>query len=137
MTQRLKIDKVYLELPAGSEAAFPSAPDATCITAEKPETPEPLEDTPYIYRPNDPFQVQIDEARMVASIDSSHKPWVKKTWFVLFVIGPLVYAQLLALSLTSQASGWEWLKRFIGANAVILPIWLLYYSIWRRKTRKS
>ncbi len=137
MTQQLKVGDAFLELPAGSEVAFSPALDAARITAEKPETPEPLEDKPYIYRPNDPFQAQIDEARAIASIDASHKPWVKKTWFVLFVIGPLVYAQLLALSLTLEESGWEWFMLYLGANTIILPLWLVYYSIWRRKARKS
>lgn len=136
MNQRIKVGDVYLQIPEGSGAGIDLAPKAMAVKAEKPETPEPLEEPQYIYRPNDPFQASIDEARAIASIGTSHKPWVKKTWFVIFIIGPLVYGELYALSLALREQGPESWQAFVGANALILPVWLVYYSIWRRKVKK-
>lgn len=135
MTHRFKVGNVYLELPEGSTTSFSANPKVQPTKSEQPETPEPLEEPQYIYRPNDPFQASIDEARAISSIRSSHSPWVRKTWFALFVIGPLVYAQLFALALAQHETGWGWIKAFAGANVFIMPIWLIYFSIWRRKAR--
>ncbi|MYN01298.1 hypothetical protein GTP41_04205 [Pseudoduganella sp. DS3] len=134
MSSKIEIGNIVFEVPEGSSASHSrnSGPEAS-----KPETPEPLEETPYIYRPNDAFQSAVDEARAIASITSGHKPWVLKTWFVLFVIGPLVYAQLFALALAQHKYGWDWMRTVAGANLFILPIWSIYYGIWRRRVKKA
>lgn len=136
MNQRIKVGNVYVELPEGGATPLDLAAGARPLTAEKPDTPEPLEEPQYIYRPNDPFQSSIDEARAIASIRSSHQPWVKKTWFVLFVLGPLVCGELYALALATSTPGSDAWRVFLGANAIVLPVWLVYFSIWRRKAKR-
>ena len=134
MTQRIKVGNVYVEMPGGGPQADFLAPSKPLV-AEKPETPEPLDETPYIYRPSDPFQSSIDQAHAVASISTEHKPWVRKTWFVMFIVGPLVWAEFVALAVTLNegfAEGW---RAFLVMNLVIFPVWFIYYSIWRRKAR--
>lgn len=135
MVQRVQVGNVYVEIQGGESSPIQVAPKLPPIKAEKPEEPEPLEEPQYIYRPNDPFRASIDEARAIASITASHKPWVKKTWFVIFIIGPLVYAELYGLSqaLNSESNP---VLAFLGANALIIPLWLLYYLIWRRKVKR-
>lgn len=133
MSQRYKAGDFYLEVPAGS--AISADPAAAQKKAEKPETPEPLEEPQYIYRPNDPFQSSIDEARAITSISHSHQPWVKKTWYVLFVIGPLVYAELFALSVFLGDGGEYDAGRFVLINMLVLPVWSVYYMIWRKKMK--
>ena len=137
MTQRIKVGKVYLEIPVETTPTleFPGQP--LLVKAEKPEMPEPLEQQDYIYRPNDPFQYAIDEARAIAGIGASHKPWVKKAWFIIFIIGPLLYAALntLAVVLHSETSA-DW-TALTGANFFLLPIWLIYLAIWYRTLRKT
>jgi hypothetical protein len=134
--QRIKAGNFYLELPKGSSlpSVHPSA--AAPPVAEKSDRPEALEESQYIYRPNDAFQSSVDEARAIASISASHKPWVRKTWFILFVIGPLVYAELFALALISRGEGVNSWKAFLSANAFIAPVWLLYYALWRKNGNK-
>lgn len=136
MNQRIKVGNVYVELRDGGGTSLDLTASARPLKAEKPDTPEPLEEPQYIYRPNDPFQASIDEARAIASIQSSHQPWVKKTWFVLFVLGPLVLGELYALALAGRASADDAWKAFLGANAIVLPVWLVYFSIWRRKAKR-
>jgi hypothetical protein len=135
MTQRIKVGNVYFELPEGTEHVLDPAAQRI-IKAEKPETPEPLEEQTYIYRPNDPFQSAIDEARAIASIGSAHKPWVRKTWFVLFVLGPLSYLVFFALAAAQHLSGWPLLRSVLGGIGLMMPMWLIYFSIWRRKSGK-
>jgi len=137
MNSKIKIGGVVFEVPAGSSASEQAQDDSRQRIASKPETPEALEETPYIYRPNDGFQSAVDEARAIASISSDQKPWVIKTWFILFVIGPLVYGQLFALALAQHRHGWDWVRAIAGANVLILPIWTLYYNIWRRRVKKE
>ncbi|MFZ6731745.1 hypothetical protein ACO0LG_07470 [Undibacterium sp. Ji42W] len=131
--QRFKVGDFYLELPKGS--AISADPAAATVKADKPETPVPLEEAQYVYRPNDPFQASIDEARAIASISSSQKSWVKKTWFALFVVGPLVYAELIAIGLSINGDVSSPGLAFLISNALIMPVWLIYYTIWRRKVK--
>lgn len=136
MGSKIKIGDVVFEVPEGSSASAPPAEDSPTLQASKPDTPEPLEETPYVYRPNDAFQSVVDEARAIASISSEQKPWVIKTWFILFVLGPLVYGQLFALALAQHEYGWTWIRTIAGVNLAILPLWSIYYGIWRRKVKK-
>ena len=112
-------------------------PESQPVIADKPETPEPLEEPQYIYQPNDPFRSSIDEAHAIASINTSHRPWVRITWFILFVIGPLVYAELFALATALRQTSTEAWKTFVVVNVVAFPAWLLYFSIWRRKVQRA
>ncbi|MBK8338304.1 MAG: hypothetical protein IPL03_17815 [Sterolibacteriaceae bacterium] len=134
MVQRIKVGEVYLELPQGAESSLQLVPTNRVTKAEKPEEPEQLEEQQYIYRPNDPFGASIDEAHAIASIGTSHKPWVKKTWFLIFIVGPLFYGEFFALSQVIFNPTFPW-QSFLGANAFIIPLWLIYFSIWRRKVR--
>jgi hypothetical protein len=126
MDKRIKVGDVYLQL-AQPVSVFEK------VEASKPETPEALEQQAYIYRPNDPFQSSIDEARAIASIGPSQKPWVKKAWFYLFVIGPLVYTETYVLIMAFDGAVTNRLGFFLLANLIILPVWLLYYSIVKPK----
>jgi len=136
MSKKIKVGEVYLSISATTTTAITPAPVTRQITAEKPETPEPLETQPYIYRPNDPFQSGIDEARAISSISHSHKGWVKKTWFLLFVAGPLLLIELRALSL-ALSPGEDAVQAFLLVNMTLFPPWLCYYLIWRKRMRKT
>lgn len=137
MGSKIKIGEVVFEVPEGSSASVSPEGNTPPPQASKPDTPEALEETPYVYRPNDAFQSAVDEARAIASISSEQKPWVIKTWFVLFVMGPLVYGQLFALALAQHEHGWTWIRTVAGVNLLILPLWSIYYGIWRRKVNKE
>lgn len=137
MGSKIKIGGVVFEVPEGSSASAPPPDNTPPPQASKPDTPEALEETPYIYRPNDAFQSVVDEARAIASISSEQKPWVIKTWFILFVLGPLVYGQLFALAFAQHQHGWTWIRTIASVNLLILPLWSIYYGIWRRKVKKK
>jgi hypothetical protein len=136
MKQRIKVGDVYLELSEKTSATIKPNPEPQTLKAERPEISELAEQPQYIYRPNDPFFSEIDSAHAIASINTSHKPWVKRTWFILFVIGPLVIAQFFALAHSLRHDISESWQIFLLANGIIMPIWFLYYGIWRRKMRK-
>jgi hypothetical protein len=137
MNQRIKIGDVYVEIPEGVSTSRTLGSDPQSLVASKADTPEPMEEQPYVYQPNDPFRHSLDQARAVTSISRSHKPWVQKTWFVLFVIGPLFYAQFFAFATASYGDGLKGLWAFLTINAFIVPIWLIYFSIWRRNVRSK
>lgn len=142
MNQNIKIGNVVFMLqnenaPTIELGSNELAPKSQPVNTERPETPQPLEEPQYIYQPNDPFRSSIDEAHAIASIRASHRPWVKTTWFILFIIGPLVYAELFALATALRDRGTDAWKTFFIVNVVIFPIWLIYFSIWRRKIRRT
>ena len=137
MSKQIKIGNAVFDVPEESSSSITSTGQEKPVQNVKPDTPEPLEEKPYIYRPNDPFQASVDEARAIASISTSHKPWVRKTWFVLFVIGPLVYVELMALAANRDLEGWEWGKSLAFANTIFLPVWLIYFSISKRRVKKA
>lgn len=137
MNSKIRIGDVLFELPVGSSVGGVSPQGDVPPQAGKPEAPESLDETPYIYRPNDPFQSAVDEARAIASISPAQKPWVIKTWFVLFVLGPLFYAQIFALAMAQNKYGWASFKAILTMNLVILPLWTIYYLIWRRRMKKA
>jgi hypothetical protein len=136
MTQRIKIGNVYVEVPEGTAASAKLDAPPHSYEATKSDTPEPMEEQPYLYQPNDPFRASLDQAHAVTSIDSSHKPWVRKTWFALFVVGPLFYAQAFAFAIAYHGDRSKSLWVFLAINAFILPIWLIYFTIWRRNVRR-
>lgn len=136
MTSSIKVGNVIVEMPKGYSENISLHPEQKPIKAEKSDTPEPLETQPYIYRPNDPFQASIDEAHAIASITAQHQPWVKKTWFILFVIGPLLSIELgILASILTKPDANRW-TTFLTAHAPIIPFWFLYYMIWRRKVKR-
>ena len=136
MSSKIKVGNVYLEIPETTITAITSAPEARPITVEKSDIPEPLEAPQYIFRPNDPFQSGIDEARAISSISTSHKPWVKKTWFILFVLGPLLVIELMAINIALDPRA-DTVRAFLIANAGMFPFWLCYYLIWRKRMHSS
>ena len=134
MGEKIRVGRVYLELPedfiyGGNLAGTPPQ-----IRAEKPETPEPLENPVEIYRPNDPFQYEIDQARAVASINSTHKPWVRTTWFVLFILGPSALFVLFGYSMIANQSTHSW-GDFVVALVIFLLVFPPFLSIWYRRGR--
>lgn len=134
MSSKIKVGNVYLEIPDTTITTITSTPDARSVKVEKSDVPEPLEVPQYIYRPNDPFQSGIDEARAISSIHTSHKPWVKTTWFILFVMGPLVVIELMAIRMALDP-GINAARGFLSVNAGLLPVWICYYLIWRKRMR--
>lgn len=134
MERSVKVGNVEVVLPNGAEAPLPAP---AVIVAEKPEEAPELEPQTYIFRTSDPFQYSIDQAKAVASISAAHKPWVRKTWFVLFVVCPILVAQVMALFalLNQYPHELDW-TGFLVIEIAFLPILAVYISIWRRKVIK-
>jgi hypothetical protein len=133
VNQRIKVGNFYFDVP--TEARPPdNHPDAgKPLIASKSDTPEPLEPEPHIFRPNDPFQSSIDRIEAAGRLSATHKPWVKTAWLYAFVIGPLVFMELFALALKSEAnSGW---KGFAIIHFFMLVYGLLSYSVWLDKAK--
>jgi hypothetical protein len=136
MDQKIKVGNVTFEIPEGTTLAANGVATDTPLKAEKSDIPEPLEQPQYIFRPNDPFGASIDEMKAITSISASHKPWVKKTWFILFVIGPLVCAELFALAGAMSTRNMAPWQAFIITNMLVLPLWLVYYIVWCKQVKR-
>jgi hypothetical protein len=133
MSQRIKAGNFYLDIPTDGTSLDNHPGAAKRLTTEKPDTPEPLEPKPYIYRPNDPFQSSIDRIEAIGSLSATHKPWVKKAWLYIFVIFPLISVELYALALKFTANGgWQ---GFLLMHSIMLAYGLLSYSMWLNKTK--
>jgi hypothetical protein len=133
VNQRIKVGNYYLDVPNGDRLPDNHPSVGKPLIASKSDTPEPIEPKPYIFRPNDPFQASIDRIEAAGCLSSTHKPWVKIAWLWVFVFCPLIFMELFALALKSQAnSGW---KGFAIIHFFMLVYGLLSYSIWLNKAR--
>ena len=132
MIQRIKAGNFYLDVSTDGTSLVNHFGEQKKLIAEKPDTPEPLEPQPYIYRPNDPFQSSIDKIVAIGSLAPTHKPWVKKTWLYLFVIFPLIPMELFALSLKfGPNGGWA---GFLLMQVHTLAYGIVSYCVWLNKT---
>jgi hypothetical protein len=139
MNQRIKIGNVYVDIPEGTATSARFGLEPQSLVATKSDTPEPLEEQPYLYQPNDPFRSSLDQVRAVTSISSSHKPWVRKTWFVVFVVVPILFIELFAFAIAYLGDGnkAKALGAFVAINLFTLPICFFYLTVWRRKVRRN
>jgi hypothetical protein len=131
--QRINLGNAYAELPMPEGSELGTSPQH--LLAHQPDEPEPLEEQPYIFRPNDPFRSYIDEARATGSISAAHKPWVRKAWFAIFVAGPVLYALALAFIVSlHEGSG---AQVYLSVALPLTPFWVIYVAIWWRKLRPA
>lgn len=138
MSDRSKpLTRVQLSLPPDAPAGMHLQPRRPAIKAEKPETPEPLEEPSYIYRTADPFRYAIDEARAVASITRAHPRWVRRAWFALFVILPALTATLWIASLFSGPQTEAPALEEVAGLCVAIAVWGMYLSIWFRRVEDA
>ena len=91
------------------------------------------EEQAFIYQLNDPFLSLIGQAQAIGSISNNHKPWVKKTWIIVFLIFPLI--KLGGVLLTTD--------RHVSAENIMVTLlaslfyWYIYYAIWQNKVAKK
>jgi hypothetical protein len=130
MDQHIKVGNVDVVLPKGLELA-----NTPKIVAEKPDTSQATAPQEYIFRTSDAFQYHVDQAKAVSNISSRHKPWVKRTWFVLFVVFPVIAFEALSIGILLGDGTPNW-EGFLLMNAVGLPFVAIYMAIWRRKARR-
>ena len=135
--QKNALPPAKLSLPADAPAGMCVQPRLPAIKAEKPETPEPLEEPSYIYRTADPFRYAIDEARAVASISRAHPRWVRRAWFALFVILPVLTATLWIASLFSGPQAEALALEEVAGLCVAIAVWGMYLSIWFRRVEDA
>src|SRR5215510_11516594 len=110
MSKTIKVGGILVEVPDDSPlAGSPDADESPALTAEKPEEPEKLETLQYVYRPNDPFQANIDRVVVLRNIESSGKPWVRKAFVFFFLIFPMLIAEIAAVgALATQTEEDRW-----------------------------
>jgi hypothetical protein len=133
MTQRIKAGNFYLDVPTAGTSLDNHPGSAKPLTAEKSDTPEPLEVKQYIFRPNDPFQSSIDRIEAAGNLSTTHKPWVKTAWLYVFVICPLIFMELFALTAKFAANG-GW-KGYVIVHFFMAVYGVLSYSIWLNKAK--
>lgn len=133
MNQRIKAGNFYLDVPTRGTSLESHPKAEKLLITEKPETPEPLEAKPYIYRPNDPFQSSIDRIEAAGSLSTTHKPWVKTAWLYVFVICPLIFMEMFILALKFNGDG-SW-RGFALMHLIMLSYGLMSYSLWLNKTK--
>lgn len=134
MVQRMKVGNVYVDVPDGSAGPNRIGDNPQTLEAEKPETPEKFENEPYLYQPNDPLRHGIDQVQAISSISAEHKPWVRKTFFIFFVVVPFVFIELGAFTMVKMLPKGGWSTVLLW-NVCLIPFWLFYYIVWRRNVK--
>jgi len=137
MPKTIKIGGVDVVLPDDSTlASGPGDESASRFEAEKPEEPDKLESSNYVYRPNDPFQSSVDRVVALGNVQST-KPWVKKAFLFFFLIFPASIMEITAINaLIFQPEG-EKLRSFIEYNVIGLLACGPYLLIWFATSRKK
>src|SRR5262245_30345620 len=78
MPRTMKIGGLDVVLPDDSPLGESAGNEtATRFQAEKPEEPAKLESPQYVFRPNDPFQSNVDRMVALGNVQNT-KPWVRK-----------------------------------------------------------
>ena len=131
MSKTIKVGGVHVEIPDDSPLAQVAVADSVPLTAEKPDEPEKLESLPYVYRPNDPFQSNIDPIVAIGNVHSAGKPWVRKVFMFFFVILPMLVAEIAAvgaLFIEPEGERWKMIALYnlfgLAASAPYLAIWI-------------
>ncbi len=131
MAKIIKVGNVYVEIPDESPLAPTSSHDSSQpIRAEKPEHPDKHEPTPYIYRPNDPFQSSIDRIEALGNVHKVNKPWVRKAFIFFFLIFPFSLMEIVAVNALFVEPGGQKLKSFLMYNLTGLMLCGPYLLIW-------
>jgi hypothetical protein len=104
MTKTIKMGNIYVEVPDESYLLDSDAKkDSDFI---KPEEPEALLEEVKVYKPNDPFHSTVDRWEALGNIEKANKPWIKKGYFIFFIVLPFILFELMALGF------------FLGANSI-------------------
>lgn len=132
MTKTIELGGITVSIPDDSPLASGSVAESpAALLAEKPEEPERLASSQYVYRPNDPFQSSIDRVVVLGNVHSTGKPWVKKAFMFFFLILPFSCAEIIAVgALFTEPEGRK-LGQFLLFNLIGLIVSAPYLLIWR------
>ena len=141
MANKIKIGNVTMHLPDDFPSLPPSSDSLSFqpdIKAQKPDTPEKLEDPVYVYRPNDPFQAGIDRARAATRLNSDSPTWVKRTFVTVFIVFPFLCFETGAFALLLGGGGGA-VNRLLGFVVlnVFAMVWVSPFFVIARRARKK
>jgi hypothetical protein len=131
MTRTIKIGGMTVEVPDDSPlASGPVVESPAALLAEKPDEPEKLSSSQYVYRPNDPFQSEIDRVVVLGNVHSAGKPWVRKVFLTCFVILPFTFAEIIAIGALFTEPPGRKLSQFLFYTGIGLIVGAPYLLIW-------
>ncbi len=138
MPKKLKIKNFILTIPDDDSNQTNFKNDVQPVYhSENSEIIEPAEQE-YIYKPYDPGQSPVDRARATTNINNHDKSWVKKAWFIIFVIGPLAALGFIAFIMILSNEPLSGIIILLSVLSIIVfPFWLIHYLIWRRNIKSS
>ena len=139
MPKTIKVGGLIVEVPDDSPLlSSPQRENQPKVVAERPaETldPDPIAEV-RIFQPNDPYRAAIDRVEMLGNLEKVEKPWVKRTFFVFFLLLPLSMGELAAFAALKNEPdptvGW---KLFFFLNFFTALLCTPYFFIWRRSTK--
>ncbi|SMC20395.1 hypothetical protein SAMN02745857_00936 [Andreprevotia lacus DSM 23236] len=138
MSKKLEFGNLYVEVPDDHILASRAASSTPATrAAEKSDTPEPLEEQPYIFQPNDPFRASIDRVQAISSLERTDKAWLRHSvlfFMVLLPVGSLLVGGLV-LEATSTKPHDIPLSLFMPLLGLVLTSPWLYF--WVRAHRKA
>ncbi len=136
MTRMIKLGNLYVEVPDDGSLNEPPIKPAS-IRAERPPEPEKLDPQPYIYQTNDPFRSSIDRIHALGNLEKVEKPWVRKSFFVLFLVLPFIFGELFAVAAVVNGQGPAAWKVFLFINIFTAVVCTPYFVIWRKASRQK
>jgi len=96
-------------------------------------------DSESIYKPYDPLQYAIDAERATTNISEHHKPWVKRTWFIINIALPYVAAYVFTIFYVTDL-----LESNLRRPILLFFWWIVvivgttpYIIIWNKKAKSS
>jgi len=105
----------------------------------QPDENQDISNSVYIYKPYDPFQYAIDQERALTNISEHHKPWVRRTWFIINIALPYVAAYVFTIFYVTDL-----LKPELKEPFFLFLWWILvivgttpYIIIWNKKAKSA
>jgi len=136
MAKTIKMGNIYVEVPDESYLLDSDAKQNSDFI--KPEEPEALLEEVRVYKPNDPFQSTVDRWEALGNLEKVDKPWIKKGYFIFFIVFPFILFQLMAVALFLGANSISnGIKGFLFINIIWLLLLMPALKVWGRANRKK
>lgn len=137
MAKKIKIGDYYVEVPEDSYLVDSDSDRSDShVSSEKPDSAEEFIEEKKIYNLNDPYVVDRWEA--IGNFHKVEKTWLRKGYFVFFIIIPFLIFQAGGLAIFFSASSViNGIKGILVMNFLWLILLMPALKVWNEAKSKN